>query len=172
MNWYVVHTYSGFEEKVKLSIMEKVERLGLQDQLAQVLVPTERIIEVRSGKKREADRQFYPGYILVQMDLNDTTWHLVKSIPRVTGFVGGTDPAPLPPDEVEMVIKQMEAGPRARIRTEYQKGETVRINDGPFANFNGSVEEVDAEHGKLKVTVSIFGRQTPVELDFYQVEKE
>lgn len=172
MDWYVVHTYSGFEEKVKLGIAEKVERLQLQDQIGQVLVPTERVIEVRSGKKRETDRQFYPGYILVELELNDTTWHLIKSIPRVTGFVGGTNPAPLSQDEVDMVVQQMEAGPKARIRAEFQRGEMVRINDGPFASFSGNVEDVDAEHGKLKVTVSIFGRQTPVELEFYQVEKE
>jgi len=172
VDWYVVHTYSGFEEKVKLSILEKVERLGLQDQIGEVLVPTERVIEVRGGKKREADRQFYPGYILVRMNLNETTWHVVKDIPRVTGFVGGTNPAPLPQEEVDMVVQQIEAGPKARIRAEYQPGDVVRINDGPFASFNGSVEEVDVEHGKLRVMVSIFGRQTPVELEFYQVEKE
>jgi len=172
LDWYVVHAYSGYEEKVKQAILEKVERLGLQGQLDQVLVPTERVIEVRSGKRREADRQFYPGYVLVRMELNDTTWHLIKSIPRVTGFVGGSDPAPLSEDEVGMILRQMEEGPSARIRAEFQKGETVRITDGPFANFNGNVEDVDAEHGKLRVTVSIFGRQTPVELEFFQVEKE
>jgi len=172
VDWYIVHTYSGFEDKVKQAIMEKIERLGLQDQLAQVLIPKERVIEMRAGKRHEADRQFYPGYILVQMDLNDTTWHLVKSIPRVTGFIGGANPAPLPEEEVEMVVKQMETGPRERINAQYQRSESVRITDGPFANFTGNVEEVDAEHGKLKVMVSIFGRQTPVELDFYQVEKE
>jgi len=172
LDWYVVHAYSGHEEKVKQAILEKVERLGLQDQLDQVLVPTEKVVEVRAGKRKEADRQFYPGYVLVRMELNDTTWHLIKSIPRVTGFVGGSDPAPLSQDEVEMILKQMEEGPAARIRAEFQKGETVRITDGPFANFNGNVEDVDVEHGKLRVTVSIFGRQTPVELEFFQVEKE
>lgn len=172
MDWYVVHAYSGFEEKVRQSIIKEAERLGLQSKIAQILVPTERVIEVRSGKKRETDRQFYPGYVLVQMDLNDDTWHLIKSVPRVTGFVGGAKPAALPAEEVELIVRQMETGPRPRIRAQYQRGESVRITDGPFASFMGLVEEVDTEHGKLRVMVSIFGRQTPVELEFFQVEKE
>ncbi len=171
IQWYVVHTSAGFEEKVKATLLEKAERLGLADEIPRILVPVEKVIEVRGGKKREADRKFYPGYILIQMNLNDRTWHAVKSIPRVTGFVGGTSPTPLPEEEVELILQQMERGPVAKVDSSYQKGEAVRITDGPFMNFNGYVDIVDVEHGKLRVMVSIFGRQTPVELSFYQVER-
>jgi transcriptional antiterminator NusG len=170
-NWYVVHTYSGFEEKVRLSIEEKVEALGLQERIAKVLIPTERVVELRAGKKRESDKKFYPGYILVEMELDDETWHLVKNIPRVTGFVGGKKPIPIPEEEVEVIMQQVEKGPVPQVKTQYQKGESVRITDGPFSNFNGFVEDVDMDHGRLRVMVSIFGRQTPVELNFFQVEK-
>ncbi len=170
-NWYVVHTYSGFEEKVRLSIEEKVEALGLQERIARVLIPTERVVELRSGKKKESDKKFYPGYILVEMELDDETWHIIKNIPRVTGFVGGKKPVPIPEEEVEIIMQQVEKGPVAQVKTQYQKGESVRIIDGPFSNFNGFVEDVDMDHGRLRVMVSIFGRQTPVELNFFQVEK-
>jgi transcriptional antiterminator NusG len=170
-NWYVVHTYSGFEEKVRLSIEEKVEALGLQERIAKVLIPTERVVELRAGKKRESDKKFYPGYILVEMELDDETWHLVKNIPRVTGFVGGKKPIPIPEEEVEVIMQQVEKGPVPQVKTQYQKGDSVRITDGPFSNFNGFVEDVDMDHGRLRVMVSIFGRQTPVELNFFQVEK-
>jgi transcriptional antiterminator NusG len=170
-NWYVVHTYSGYEEKVKLSIEDKVEKKDLKDKIARVLIPTERVIELRGGKKRESDKKFYPGYILVEMELDDETWHLVRSTPRVTGFVGGTTPFPLPDEEVEIVLQQLEKGPAAQVKTQFQKGENVRIIDGPFTNFVGYIDEVDMDHGRLKVMVSIFGRQTPVELNFFQVEK-
>ncbi|QWR77994.1 transcription termination/antitermination protein NusG [Candidatus Magnetomonas plexicatena] len=169
--WYVVHTYSGYEEKVKFSIEDKVERSGLQEQIGRVLIPTERVVEIRRGKKTESDKKFYPGYILVEMQLNDETWHMVKTIPRVTGFVGGQHPVSLPPEEVEVILQQQEKGVGTEVKMQYEKGENVRIVDGPFSNFNGYVDEIDMDHGRLKVMVSIFGRQTPVELNFYQVEK-
>lgn len=170
-NWYVVHTYSGFEEKVKLSIEEKIESKGLKDKILQMLIPTERVIELKGGKKKESDKKFYPGYLLVEMELDDETWHLVKSIPKVTGFVGGKNPVTIPQEEVEAIIEQTEKGTISQGKTQFQKGESLRIIDGPFCNFNGFVEEVDMDHERLRVLVSIFGRQTPVELNFFQVEK-
>lgn len=170
-NWYVVHTYSGFEEKVKLSIEDRAGKKDLEEKISRILIPTEKVIELKAGKKRESDRKFYPGYILVEMDLDDETWHLVRSTPRVTGFVGGTKPVPIPEEEVEIILQQLEKGPAPQVKTQFQKGESVRIIDGPFTNFLGYVDEVDMDHGRLKVMVSIFGRQTPVELHFFQVEK-
>ncbi len=170
-NWYVVHTYSGFEEKVKLSIEDKTAKKDLKEKISRILIPTERVIELRSGKKRESDRKFYPGYILVEMELDDETWHLVRSTPRVTGFVGGTRPVPIPEEEVEIILQQLERGPAPQVKTQFQKGENVRIIDGPFTSFVGYIDEVDMDHGRLKVMVSIIGRQTPVELHFFQVEK-
>jgi len=170
-NWYVVHVYAGFEEKVKNTIKERVKKKGLQKKIGRILIPTERVIELRGGKKMETDKKFYPGYILVEMELEDEIWHLVRSIPRVTGFVGGSTPVPLPDEEVEIILQQIEKAPHQPPKTKYQKGEVVRITDGPFTNFNGVVDEIDLDHGRLKVMVSIFGRQTPVELSFYQVEK-
>jgi transcriptional antiterminator NusG len=170
-NWYVVHAYSGYEEKVKLSIEDKVQKQGLTEKVARILIPTERVIELRAGKKRESEKKFYPGYILVEMEMDDETWHLVRSTPRVTGFVGGMKPVALPEEEVEIILQQLEKGPAPQVRTQFQKGEAVRINDGPFTNFVGFIEEVDMDHGRLRVMVSIFGRQTPVELSFFQVEK-
>ncbi|MHB8881438.1 MAG: transcription termination/antitermination protein NusG [Thermodesulfovibrionales bacterium] len=170
-NWYVVHTYSGFEEKVRISIEEKVGGLGLQEKIGKILIPTERVVEIKAGKKKESDKKFYPGYILVEMDMDDETWHLVKNIPRVTGFVGGKHPVPIPIEEVDIIIQQVEKGPVQQVKTQFQKGESVRIMDGPFSNFNGFVDDVDMDHGRLRVMVSIFGRQTPVELSFFQVEK-
>ncbi len=170
-NWYVVHTYSGYEEKVKLSIEDKAGKKDLQDRISRILIPTEKVIELRAGKKRESDRKFYPGYILVEMELDDETWHLVRSTPRVTGFVGGTNPVPIPEEEVEIILQQLEKGPAPQVKTQFQKGENVRIIDGPFTSFVGYIDDVDMDHGRLKVMVSIFGRQTPVELNFFQVEK-
>lgn len=170
-NWYVVHTYSGYEEKVKLSIEEKVAKRDMAEKISRILIPTERVIELRSGRKRESDKKFYPGYILVEMDLDDETWHLVRSTPRVTGFVGGTKPVPIPEEEVELILQQIERGPVPQVKTQFQKGENVRIIDGPFTNFVGYIDEVDMDHGRVKVMVSIFGRQTPVELNFFQIEK-
>lgn len=170
-SWYVVHTYSGFEEKVKLSLEEKIESKGLQDKITNILIPTERVVELRSGKKKESDKKFYPGYILIEMDLDDETWHLVKSTPRVTGFVGGKTPVTIPEEEIDVIMQQVEKGPVPQVKTQFQKGDSLRIIDGPFSNFNGYVEDVDMDHGRLRVMVSIFGRQTPVELNFFQVEK-
>lgn len=170
-NWYVVHTYSGFEEKVKLSIEDKLEVKGLKDKISRILIPTEKVVELRGGKKKESDKKFYPGYILVEMELDDETWHFVKSTPRVTGFVGGKNPVTIPEEEVEVIMQQVEKGPISQVKTQFQKGDNVRIIDGPFSNFNGFVEEVDLDHGRLRVMVSIFGRQTPVELSFFQAEK-
>lgn len=170
-NWYVVHTYSGFEEKVKLSIEEKIDKQNFGERILRILIPTERVIELRGGKKKESDKKFYPGYILVEMELDDETWHLIRSTPRVTGFVGGAKPVALSEEEVAVIIQQIEKGPVPQVKTQFQKGESVRIIDGPFSNFIGSVEDVDLDHGRLNVMVSIFGRQTPVELNFFQVEK-
>lgn len=170
-NWYVVHTYSGYEEKVKTSIEEKVKLKGLEDRISRILIPTEKVVELKGKKKKETDKKFYPGYILVEMELDDDTWHLIKSTLRVTGFVGGTRPVPLPEEEVEVILQQMEKGPAPQVKSQYEKGENVRITDGPFSNFVGYVDEVDMDHGRLRVMVSIFGRQTPVELAFSQVEK-
>ena len=170
-NWYVVHTYSGFEEKVKLTIEEKREKKGLKDKISRILIPTERVIELRAGKKRESDKKFYPGYILIEMEMDDETWHLVRSTPRVTGFVGGTKPVALSEEEIAVILQQIEKGPVPQVKSQFQKGESVRIIDGPFTNFVGSVEDVDIDHDRLCVMVSIFGRQTPVELNFFQVEK-
>ena len=170
-NWYVVHAYSGYEEKVKFGIEDKAKKKGLEDKISRILIPTERVIELRGGKKRESEKKFYPGYILVEMELDDETWHLVRSTPRVTGFVGGTRPVPLPEEEVEIILQQLERGPAPQVKTQFQKGENVRIIDGPFTNFVGYIDEVDMDHGRLKVMVSIFGRQTSVELHFFQVEK-
>jgi transcription termination/antitermination protein NusG len=170
-NWYVVHTYSGFEEKVKLSIEEKVDKQNLKEKISRILIPTERVIELKGGKKKESDKKFYPGYILVEMELDDESWHLIRSAPRVTGFVGGAKPVALSEEEVSVIIQQIEKGPVPQVKTQFQKGNNVRIIDGPFSNFIGSVEDVDIDHGRLNVMVSIFGRQTPVELNFFQVEK-
>ncbi len=170
-NWYVIHAHSGFEQKVKTSLEEKIESMGMQDRITKILIPTERVVELKAGKKTESDKKFYPGYILVEMELDDETWHTVKSIPRVSGFVGGKNPVPIPVEEVETIIQQLEKGPTQQVKTLLQKGESVRITDGPFSNFIGYVEDVDMDHGRLRVMVSIFGRQTPVELNFLQVEK-
>ncbi|MBI5100580.1 MAG: transcription termination/antitermination protein NusG [Nitrospirae bacterium] len=170
-NWYVVHTYSGFEEKVRISIEEKVNVLGIKDRITNILIPTERVVELKAGKKKVSDKKFYPGYILVEMEMDDETWHLIKSIPRVTGFVGGKHPVPIPLEEVDIIAQQLEKGPVQQVKTQFQKGDNVRIIDGPFSNFNGFVDDVDMDHGRLRVMVSIFGRQTPVELNFFQIEK-
>jgi len=170
-NWYVVHAYSGFEEKAKLAIEEKVRLQGLDDQIGRILIPMEKVIELKGKKKKESEKKFYPGYILVEMDLNDETWYLIKNTLRVTGFVGGTRPIPIPQDEVDVILQQLERGPAPVIKTKFERGENVRITDGPFSSFIGYVDEVDMDHGRLRVMVSIFGRQTPVELAFSQVEK-
>ncbi|NWF52161.1 MAG: transcription termination/antitermination protein NusG [Nitrospirae bacterium] len=170
-NWYVVHTYSGYEEKVKQTLEEKRDKKGLQDKILRILIPTEKVVELRGEKKKESDKKFYPGYILIEMELDNETWHLVRNTPRVTGFVGGTKPISLSEEEVSVIMQQIEKGPVPLVRTQFQKGEQIRIIDGPFTNFVGYVENIDLDHGRLCVMVSIFGRQTPVELNFSQVEK-
>ncbi|HDH53588.1 MAG TPA: transcription termination/antitermination factor NusG [Nitrospirae bacterium] len=169
--WYVVHTYSGFEDKVKISIEDNARRRGLSDKIAQILIPSEKVVELKSGKKKETTKKFYPGYILIEMELDDETWHLVSSTPRVSGFVGGDKPAPLQQEEIDVIVQQIEEGPAIQVKTHFDRGDSVRIIDGAFANFNGFVDEIDEDHDKLRVMVTIFGRQTPVELNFLQVEK-
>ena len=171
--WYVVHTYSGYENKVKAAIEEKVKALGKEDLFGEVLVPSEKVVDMVKGVKRTASRKFFPGYILVNMNLTDDTWHIIKNIPKVTGFVGGTNSPPaISEEEVQKIVRQMEEGAvRPKPKVLFEQGENIRVIDGPFTNFAGIVEEVKPEKGKLRVLVSIFGRATPVELDFVQVEK-
>jgi transcription termination/antitermination protein NusG len=172
-NWYVVHTYAGFEGRVRDSILERASQMGLQDKIGQVLVPTEDVIEIKEGKKRTSTRKFFPGYVLVEMDLSNESWQMIKETPKVTGFVGGgAQPIPLTQEEVEVLRKQIDGGTAVpRQKEEFHKGDSVRIIDGPFLGFNGMVDEVDQERGRMKVLVSIFGRGTPVELGFLQVER-
>lgn len=173
MQWYVIHTYSGFEGRVKTSIEERANSLKLKSKIGQVLVPTEEVIEIREGKRRTSTKKYFPGYVLVEMELDDATWQLIKATPKVTGFLGGdSKPAPLTQDEVETLQKQLVTGaasPRERIK--FQKGDSVRIIDGPFMGFNGVIDEINQDQQKIKVLVMIFGRSTPVELAFLQVEK-
>lgn len=173
MRWYGVHTYSGFEYKVKLNLEERIRMMGADDQFGQILVPSEVVVELKNGERKTSTRKFFPGYILVQLELDNETWHIVKDTAKVTGFVGGgTSPPPIPDAEVEKIIVRMEEGAeRPQPKVLYEVGETVRVIDGPFLNFTGIVEDVKPDKGKLKVMVSIFGRVTPVELDFIQVEK-
>ncbi len=169
--WYVVHTYSGFEEKVKATLEGNIQRKGLEEKISQILIPTVKVIKLKAGKKHESNKKFYPGYILIEMELDDDVWHIVRSTPRVTGFVGGKKPTPVQNEEVEIILQQIEKGPAQQASTQFDKGDSVKITDGPFANFNGLVDEVDTDHSKLRVLVTIFGRQTPVELNFLQAEK-
>jgi len=171
--WYAIHTYSGFEGRVKASIEEKIKTLKLEDKIAQVLVPTENVVELKEGKKRVSTKKFFPGYVLIEMDLSDETWHLINNIPKVTGFIGSNNkPSPLSDDEVENIRKQMDTGVTlTKTKSQFQKGDGVRIADGPFLGFTGVIDDIDIDHRKLRVMVSIFGRSTPVELDFLQVEK-
>jgi len=171
--WYVVHTYSGYEHKAKAALEERVRALGKESQFGDVLVPAEKVVELVKGRKKTSSRMFFPGYMLVNMELNDETWHIVKSTPKVTGFVGGsTQPAPIPEAEVREITHQMaEGAARPKPKVLFEAGEHVKVIDGPFQDFNGVVEEVKPDKGKLRVLISIFGRATPVELDFVQVEK-
>ncbi len=170
--WYVLHTYSGFEYKVKFSLEEKIKSLSREEQFGEIIVPTETVIELVKGQKKVTSRKFFPGYVLINMDLNDETWHVVRSVPKVTGFVGGMDPPPISDEEVAKITRQIAEGklkPKPKVQMEV--GENVRVIEGPFTNFSGVVDEVKPERGKVKVLVSIFGRSTPVELDFLQVER-
>ena len=171
--WYIIHTYSGFENKVAESLKTRSEAFGFADKIGQVLIPTEEVVELRNGKKVTSKRLVYPGYVLVEMEMNDALWHEVKNTPRVTGFVGGgTVPVPLSPDEVNSILyRQASSAERPRPKMTFEKNDSVRIVNGPFANFSGKVDEVNPERGTLRVMVTIFGRATPVELEFLQVEK-
>ena len=174
LRWYVVQAYSGYENKVKNLLIDRIEREGLTDRFGEVLVPTEEIVEMRAGQQRKSERKFFPGYVLVEMDMDDETWHLVKNTPRVLGFIGGTAdrPAPISEKEANEILQRVEDStdkPKPKIL--FEPGEVIRVTDGPFADFNGVVEKVDYEKSRVKVSVSIFGRSTPVDLEFSQVEK-
>jgi len=172
-NWYIIHTYSGFEQKVADSLRSRAQAFGFSDKIGQILIPTEEVMELRAGKKVTSKRLLYPGYVLVQMEMNDQLWHEVKNTPRVTGFVGGgNSPVPLSSDEVNSILyRQQTSAKTPRPKMTFEKNETVKIIDGPFANFSGKVDEINPERNTLRVLVTIFGRATPVELDFLQVEK-
>ena len=174
MRWYVVHAYSGMEKAVERNITERVNRAGMQDKFGRIMVPTEEVVEIKNGQRRTTERRFFPGYVLVEMVMDDDTWHLVKHTSKVTGFVGGARnrPSPISEEEVQKIVSQMQEGTdKPRHKVEFEVGELVRVKEGPFADFNGSVEEVNYEKSKLRVSVTIFGRATPVELEFAQVEK-
>jgi len=174
LRWYVVHAYSGMEKAVERNILERINRAGMQDKFGRILVPMEEVVEIKNGQKKTTERKFFPGYVLVEMVMNDDTWHLVKHTNKVTGFVGGgkTRPSPISEAEVQKIVSQMQEGTeKPRHKVEFVVGEYVRVKDGPFADFNGSVEEVNYEKSKVRVAVTIFGRATPVELEFSQVEK-
>lgn len=172
--WYVVHAYSGFEKSVARTLKDRIERAGMQGQFGQILVPVEEVVEMKSGQKSISERKFFPGYVLVEMEMTDETWHLVKSTPKVTGFVGGSanKPTPISEKEVQNILQQIQEGvEKPKPKVLFEVGEAVRVREGPFTDFHGNVEDVNYDKSKLRVSVSIFGRSTPVELDFGQVEK-
>jgi len=174
MRWYVVHTYSGFEKAVVRSLKEHIRNAGVEDKFGEILVPTEEVVEMKGGQKRTSERKFFPGYVLVHMDMSDETWHLVKNVPKVSGFIGGsgTKPTPITDKEAAAIVQQVAEGvEKPKPKFSFMPGEVVRVTEGPFQDFNGTVEDVNYEKNKVKVSVSIFGRMTPVELDFSQVEK-
>ncbi|MBL6978645.1 MAG: transcription termination/antitermination protein NusG [Desulfobacteraceae bacterium] len=173
LKWYIVHVYSGFEDKVKRNLDERIEAFGQKDSFGNILVPTEQVVELKKGQKKTSSRKFYPGYILVQMALNKDTWHLVNDTAKVTGFVGGEiNPTPISDEEADRIVRQMEEGvSRPKARYSFEEGDEVRVVDGPFTNFQGTVEEMKSDKEKLRVLITIFGRPTPVELDFIQVNK-
>jgi transcriptional antiterminator NusG len=173
LKWYIVHVYSGFENKVKASLEEQISNSEFKDKFGEILVPTEEVVELIKGKRRTSSRKFYPGYILVRMELNDETWHIVNDTAKVTGFLGGRQrPTPISDEEANQILNRVEAGKlKPQPKFFFEEGDEIRVIDGPFTNFNGTVEEVNPEKGKIKVLVSIFGRSTPVELDFVQVSK-
>jgi transcriptional antiterminator NusG len=172
-NWYIVHTYSGFEGRVKASIEQRAAALGLAESISQILIPTEEVVELKKGKRTVSSRKFFPGYVLIKMEMSEQLWYLVKNTPKVTGFVGpATHPTPVPDEQIQAVLEQVEEGAeRPKHKVMFVRGESVRVVDGPFQNFTGLVDEVKPDKGRLKVMVSIFGRPTPVDLEFLQVEK-
>ncbi len=172
--WYVVHAYSGFEKQVQRSLKERIERSGIEELFGEILVPTEEVVEMKKGVKRRSERKFFPGYVLVEMEMNEDSWHLVKDVPKVMGFIGGKQdkPAPISQKEADMILNRVAEGvDKPKPKVLFEPGEMVRVIDGPFNDFNGTVEEINYEKSRLRVAVSIFGRSTPVELDFQQVEK-
>jgi transcription termination/antitermination protein NusG len=174
LQWYVVHAYSNFEHKVKESLIERVRRAGLQERFGEILVPTEEVVEMREGQRRKSERKFFPGYVLVQMEMDDETWHLVKEVPKVLGFIGGSSdkPAPITDKEAQAILNRVQEGvDKPRPKVLFEPGEVVRVTEGPFNDFSGLVENVNYEKSKVRVAVQILGRSTPVELDFSQVEK-
>lgn len=175
LKWYVVHAYSGFENQVRRSLLERVQRSGATHKFGQILVPTEEVVEMREGQKRRSDRKFFPGYVLVQMEMDDETWHLVREVPKVMGFIGGTSdrPAPITDKEADTILQRVQEGAeKPRPKVLFEVGQVVRVKEGPFTDFNGVVEEVNYEKSRLRVAVLIFGRSTAVELEFSQIEKE
>jgi len=175
LNWYVVHAYSGYENQVKRSLEDRIERVGMHSKFGQILVPTEEVVEMKDGQKRKSDRKFFPGYVLVEMTMDDDSWHLVKDCPKVMGFIGGSSdrPTPISKREVDVILDRISDGAaKPRPKVLFEVGEVVRVIDGPFADFNGVVEEVNYEKSRLRVAVTIFGRSTPVELEFSQVSKD
>jgi transcriptional antiterminator NusG len=174
LQWYVVHAYSNYEHKVRESLLERIKRYGLEDRFGEVLVPTEEVVEMKGSQKRRSERKFFPGYVLVQMEMDEDTWHLVKEVPKVLGFIGGTSdkPAPISDAEAAAILNRVQEGvDKPRPKVLFEPGEVVRVNDGPFNDFNGVVEHVNYDKSKVRVAVQILGRSTPVELDFSQVEK-
>lgn len=174
LRWYVVHAYSGFENQVKRSLLERIQRLGMVEKFGEILVPMEEVVEMREGQKKRSERKFFPGYVLVQMEMDDESWHLVKDAPKVLGFIGGTTdkPTPIPDREADAILQRIQDGvDKPRPKVLFEPGEVVRVTDGPFNDFNGVVEEVNYEKSRMLVAVQIFGRSTPVELEFGQVEK-
>lgn len=173
LRWYVVQAFSGYEGRVQKTLLEHIEIQGLQDKFGEILVPTEEVVEMRAGQKRKSSRKFFPGYVLVHMELDDESWHLVKSVPRVLGFIGGTKerPAPITQKEADRILQRLVDTDKPKPKTLFEPGEVIRVIDGPFADFNGVVEELDYEKNRIKVSVLIFGRSTPVDLEFGQVEK-
>ncbi len=174
MRWYVLHVYSGFEQQAVRSLKERIKHSGMEDRFGEILLPTEEVVEMRGGQKRKSDRKFFPGYLLIQMEMDDETWHLVNEVPKIMGFIGGTSdrPAPITEKEAQRIMDRIQEGvEKPRPKVLYEPGEVVRVIDGPFVDFNGVVEEVNYEKSRLRVAVTIFGRSTPVELGFGQVEK-
>ena len=174
MHWYVVQTYSGFEKSVQRTLQEHIKRAGMENMFGEIMVPTEEVVEMKSGQKRTSERKFFPGYVLVKMEMTDETWHLVKNVPKVSGFIGGsgTKPTPITEKEALAIVQQMKEGvEKPRPKVQWEVGELVRVKEGPFTDFNGAIEDVNYDKSKVRVSVTIFGRATPVELDFSQVEK-